>query len=295
MKRIAIIQRWSPQERPREQNLKSLALASKVKSLAFASKPTSSRKFPACDRGQLYFLICEKWAKSWPFVFLRLEERVRDSRKIYEDFFFLENTCALCPSSLASSIPVLGLERVGSWPRIVLCPWPWPRPRALSLRLHLCYYFFDIHLNGLRLGLTSAEMNCKEEQISRFFCCVFFYTAKSFQAFLSSWHLLKRTSYRNKLKLEFFFMNSMEMQRLIFILLLTIGVAGILDWRSPSHKSHAMTLSEIFKKKIFVERRYRRTTISQIFWCNKEDEKPWHGLPKVKKWRCLNWEAFWIN
>ena len=47
----------------------------------------------------------------------------------------------LCPWSLASSIPVLGLERVcprkgcpWPWPRIFLCPWP----RALCPRLHLC-------------------------------------------------------------------------------------------------------------------------------------------------------------
>ena len=50
----------------------------------------------------------------------------------------------LCPWSLASSIPVLGLERVcprkgcpWPWPRIFLCPWPWPR--ALCPRLHLCH------------------------------------------------------------------------------------------------------------------------------------------------------------
>ena len=46
-------------------------------------------------------------------------------------------------------------------------------------------------------------------------------------------------------------MNVMELQRLIYILLLTIGVARILDWRSPNHKSHAMTSSEIFKKENF--------------------------------------------
>ena len=57
----------------------------------------------------------------------------------FEDIFFGEHL-RLCPWSLASSIPVLGLERVCPrkgcpWPRIFLCPWPWPR--ALCPRLHL--------------------------------------------------------------------------------------------------------------------------------------------------------------
>ena len=60
--------------------------------------------------------------------------------------FFLENTCGcvLGPWSLASSIPVLGLERFcprkgcpWPWPRIFLCPWPWPR--AFCPRLHLWF------------------------------------------------------------------------------------------------------------------------------------------------------------
>ena len=46
-------------------------------------------------------------------------------------------------------------------------------------------------------------------------------------------------------------MNATELQRSIFILLLNIGVARILDWRGPNHNSHAMTSSEIFKGKHF--------------------------------------------
>ena len=46
-------------------------------------------------------------------------------------------------------------------------------------------------------------------------------------------------------------MNAMELQRLIFILLLTVGVASILDWRGLNHKSYAMTSSEIFKQENF--------------------------------------------
>ena len=55
-----------------------------------------------------------------------------------EDFFFylLENTCALCPWSLSSSIPVLGLERlcprkVSSWPWPQIF-FPWPQPCVLD-------------------------------------------------------------------------------------------------------------------------------------------------------------------
>ena len=47
-------------------------------------------------------------------------------------------------------------------------------------------------------------------------------------------------------------MNAMELQRLIFILLLTKGVARILDWRGPNHKSHAMTSLENFQKRKFL-------------------------------------------
>ena len=74
---------------------------------------------------------------------LRLE--IEDCLKnFFEDFFFLR-TLAAVSLVLASSIPVLGLERVcprkgcpwpWSWPRIFLCPWPWPR--ALCPRVHLC-------------------------------------------------------------------------------------------------------------------------------------------------------------
>ena len=62
--------------------------------------------------------------------------------KIFEKTFFFGEHLHLCPWSLASSIPVLGLERVcpWPWPRIFLCPWPWPR--ALCPRLHLCSLLF---------------------------------------------------------------------------------------------------------------------------------------------------------
>ena len=103
---IAIIQRWSLQRRPRKHILKSLVSASKVKSLA--SKPTSPRKCPVCGRGQHYFLIWKKWAKVMTFFssFWRTHQRPRGK---FMKTFFLENTCALCPWSLASRGLVLGL------------------------------------------------------------------------------------------------------------------------------------------------------------------------------------------
>ena len=64
----------------------------------------------------------------------------------FEDHFF-----GCVAVFLASSIPVLGLERACPWPREGLslqrlslaseffwCPWPWPR--ALCPRLHLSLY-----------------------------------------------------------------------------------------------------------------------------------------------------------
>ena len=50
-------------------------------------------------------------------------------KKFFEDLFFWKTLAAL---SLASSIPVLGLERV--CPRKG-CPWPWPRVFFVSLAL----------------------------------------------------------------------------------------------------------------------------------------------------------------
>ena len=59
-------------------------------------------------------------------------------KKIFEDlFFFFGEHLRLCPWSLASSIPVLGLERV--CPRKG-CPWPWPRIFFCVLGLEPCVF-----------------------------------------------------------------------------------------------------------------------------------------------------------
>ena len=79
-------------------------------------------------------------------------------------FFFLESTCALCPWSLASSIPVLGLESV--CPRKG-CPWPWPWPRIFFLSLALALasslvsstppLFYDAAKAGVKPSLKHAK------------------------------------------------------------------------------------------------------------------------------------------
>ena len=61
----------------------------------------------------------------------------RSPKKIFlKTFFFFEECLRLCPWSLAlaSSIPVLGLERF--CPRKG-CPWPWPWPRIFFVSLAL--------------------------------------------------------------------------------------------------------------------------------------------------------------
>ena len=107
------------------------------RSLQFHKKALSS------DRGQHYFSICWKWAKVMTILVFRLGIRQTPRGNFMKTFFsekawifaeilqlfsaktfFLENTCALCPWHLTSSISVFGLERVcprkgGSW------PWPW--------------------------------------------------------------------------------------------------------------------------------------------------------------------------
>ena len=72
------------------------------------------------------------WVRQW------IGDRLK---KTFEDlFFFFGEHLRLCPWSLASSIPVLGLKRVCPrkavlGPGFFLCPWP----RTLCPRFHLCW------------------------------------------------------------------------------------------------------------------------------------------------------------
>ena len=148
-------QRWSPRGRPwpRGHILKSLAL--KVKSLALASRPQVLENWPVLGSRTAVFFELLKFCGALE-KFFKKHFFVKITRKIFVKtfFFFLEiawkkffffffgEHLRLCPWSLASSIPVLGLERV--CPRKG-CPWPWPRIFFVSLalasspRLHLCY------------------------------------------------------------------------------------------------------------------------------------------------------------
>ena len=126
-------QRWSPRGRPwpRGQILKSLALASKVKSLA--SRPQVLENWPVLgSRTALFFELlkfCGAVEKFLENVFLW-----RSLEKFLRRPFFLGEHLRLCPWSLAlaSSIPVLGLESV--CPRKG-CPWPWAWPRIFLVSL----------------------------------------------------------------------------------------------------------------------------------------------------------------
>ena len=175
----ALNQRWSPRGRPwprgrpRGQILKSLALASKVKSLALASRPQVLENWPVLSsRTALFFgklKFCGAVEKffgkrffveiAWKifvktfffffFFFFFLEIAWKIFVKtffFFFFFFFLESTCACVLGpwpwpraflSLASRVSVLGKAVLGLGLGFFLCPWPWPR--ALCPRLHLCF------------------------------------------------------------------------------------------------------------------------------------------------------------
>ena len=121
--------------------MKSLALASKVKSLALASRPQVLENWPVLgSRTALFFELlkfCEALEKFFGKRFFV------DRLKIFvKTFFFLESTCACVLGpwpraflSLASKVSVLGKAVLGLGLGFFLCPWPWPR--ALCPRLHL--------------------------------------------------------------------------------------------------------------------------------------------------------------
>ena len=120
--------------------MKSLALASKVKSLALAlaSRPQVLENWPVLGSRTALFFGMLKFCGALEKIFL-----VEIAGKIFEKTFLfgdrLKNFCedlffwrALALVSLASSIPVLGLESV--CPRKG-CSWPWPRIFFVSLAL----------------------------------------------------------------------------------------------------------------------------------------------------------------
>ena len=156
-------QRWSPRGRPwprghpREHILKSLALASKVKSLALASRPQVLKNWPVLgSRTAVFFELLKFCGALEKFFRIRFFEDLfffffflRSPEKFLWRPFFLESTCACVLGrwpwpraflSLASRVSVLGKAVLGLGLGFFLCPWPWPWPRALCPRLHLWFW-----------------------------------------------------------------------------------------------------------------------------------------------------------
>ena len=132
---LTVYQRWRLRGRLRRLNLKSLALASKVKYLALSSNPASSQKFSdlasttalyfdllKMGQGHDQFCVVLKNARELAKKFLRTffsGERLNYQENLPNlgvKTFFLEITSALClwALALALSIPTLGLKRVST-------------------------------------------------------------------------------------------------------------------------------------------------------------------------------------
>ena len=136
--------------------MKSLALASKVKSLALASRPQILENWPVLgSRIALFFELlkfCGAVEKFFWKTFFCGDRQKNFCVDLSFFFFnrlknFLESTCACVLGpwpwpraflSLASRVSVLGKTVLGLGLGIFLCPWPWPR--ALCPRLHLCCF-----------------------------------------------------------------------------------------------------------------------------------------------------------
>ena len=158
------MQRWSPRGRPwpRGHILKSLALASKVKSLVLASRHQVLENWPVLGSGTAVFFELLKFCGALE-KFYRKRFFVEIARKIFVKTFSFFFWRALALVSL-----VLGLEHSCPWPReclsserlslalasdFFLCPWPWPR--ALRPRLHLWWYATQgMQLTGFRKFFT---------------------------------------------------------------------------------------------------------------------------------------------
>ena len=138
---VALNQRWSPRGRPwprgrpRGHILKSLALASKVKSLALASRPQVLENWPVLgSRTALAFELL-KFCEALDNLF---GKRFKIFVKTFSFFFFFFFWRALALVSL-----VLGLEHS--------CPWPRECLSSERLSLALASDFFCVLGLGLEL------------------------------------------------------------------------------------------------------------------------------------------------
>ena len=146
-----------------------LGLEGQVLGLGFEASSPRKLACPRLEDSSIFWIfkiLWSAWKIFWKTFFCgdRLKNFCED---LFFSFFFGEHL-RLCPWSLASSIPVLGLESVcprkgcpWPWPRIFLCPWPWPR--GLCPRLHLCKLTFQklafCHKTGKMVTLKQKE-NC---------------------------------------------------------------------------------------------------------------------------------------
>ena len=167
-------QRWSPRERPwpRGHILKSLALASKVKSLALASRPQVLENWPVLgSRTAVFFELLkfcgalEKFFRKRFFVEIAWKIYVKtffffgDRLKNFcEDlFFFLETTCACVLGpwpraflSLASRVSVLGKAVLG----LGLEPCVLDSTSGFQMGLNMSEMWF----NGIKIAFFSKKL-----------------------------------------------------------------------------------------------------------------------------------------
>ena len=87
-----------------------------MKSLTLASKPASPQKMSCSGLEDSTFFDSLKWAMALTFLSLNLENRQKPLffggylKKNFEDHFFFDNTCALCPWSWHRTILFLALR-----------------------------------------------------------------------------------------------------------------------------------------------------------------------------------------
>ena len=105
-----------------------------------AALPTSPRKWLVLGRGQHYFFDLQKWAlRSWLMFFFTWNFADNLRGFCAKTFFFLENTCTLCPwpwafLSLATRVCP---RKVGPWPWIFFCALglvSWTPPLLISIK-----------------------------------------------------------------------------------------------------------------------------------------------------------------
>ena len=101
-----------------------------MKSLALASRPQVLKNWPVLGSRTALFFELLKFCGALEKFFGKLFFCGDHLKNFCEDLFFFGEHLRLCAWSLASSIPVLGLESVCSRKG---CPWPRPRIFFVSL------------------------------------------------------------------------------------------------------------------------------------------------------------------